>query len=252
MLLLFAAIFTSCVPQKKIKYLQREQESDTTTFNPVKLDVNYLIQTRDNLYIKVYSLDPNASMFFNKQGTGGGNYNDYANDASIYLNSYSVDDEGNIEFPIIGKISVKGKTVKEIQTYLQGVVSEYLKEVAVVVKLVNFKVTLVGEVMRPGEFTFYQNQVNIFEAIAMAGDMGEFANRSNIALIRKTKDGSMVHYLDLNKINILHSEFYYLQPNDILYIAPLGYKRWGLGSVFPWALVLASISTTLLLINYFK
>jgi polysaccharide export outer membrane protein len=86
----------------------------------------------------------------------------------------------------------------------------------------------------------------------MAGDMGEFANRSNIALIRKTKDGSMVHYLDLNKINILHSEFYYLQPNDILYIAPLGYKRWGLGSVFPWALVLASISTTLLLINYFK
>ncbi|MCX6277348.1 MAG: polysaccharide biosynthesis/export family protein [Bacteroidetes bacterium] len=250
-LLVIAAVFSSCVPQKRIKYLQRKQEQDTAVFYQTKRDMNYLIQSRDNLYIRVYSLDPNASLFFNKQSSSS-SYNDYANDASIYLNSYAVDDEGNIEFPIIGKVNVKGKTVNEINAIVLKLVSDYLKEVAVVVKLVNFKVTVVGEVMRPGEYTFYQNQVNLWEAISMAGDLGEFANRTKVALIRKTKDGSRVHYLDLTQENILRSEFYYLQPNDVLYISPLGYKRWGLGSTFPWAMILASISTTLLLINYFK
>jgi polysaccharide export outer membrane protein len=251
LLIVLVAVFSSCVPQKKIKYLQRQQESDSTVFYPAKSEMNYLVQTKDNLYIRVYSLDPNASLFFNKT-SGTGSYNDYANDASIYLNSYAVDEDGNIEFPIIGKVTVKGKTVYEIQAMVLKLVGEYLKEVAVVVKLVNFKVTIVGEVNRPGEFTFYQNQVNLFEAISMAGDMGEFANRGKVALIRKTKHGSTVHYVDLNREDILRSDFYYLQPNDIIYISPLGYKRWGLGSTFPWAIILASVSTTLLLINYFK
>ena len=257
-LLVIAAVFSSCVPQKRIKYLQKQQKKDTVMYYPAKMDANYRIQVKDNLYIRVYSLDPNSSLFFNKQ-SGSANYNDYANDASIYLNSYSVDDEGNIEFPIIGKVTVKGMNVGEINTLIMKLVSEYLKEVAVVVKLVNFKVTIVGEVGRPGQFTFYQNQVNLFEALSMAGDMSEFANRGKVALIRKTKDGSSVHYLDLNQEDILKSDYYYLQPNDILYILPLGYKRWGLGSTFPWAImlasvstILASVSTTLLLINYFK
>jgi polysaccharide export outer membrane protein len=94
--------------------------------------------------------------------------------------------------------------------------------------------------------------VNLFEAVSQAGDMTEFANRSDVALIRKTKNGSEVHYLNLNEADILRSPYYYLQPNDIIYISPLGYKRWGLGSTFPWAIILASVSTTLLLINYFK
>jgi polysaccharide export outer membrane protein len=246
-----ATVFSSCVPQKRIKYLQKQQNKDTVMYYPAKMDANYRIQVKDNLYIRVYSLDPNSSLFFNKQSSGG-SYNDFANDASIYLNSYSVDDEGNIEFPIIGKVTVKGMNVGEINTLIMKLVSDYLKEVAVVVKLVNFKVTVVGEVRRPGEYTFYQNQVNLFEAISMAGDMDEFANRSKVALIRKTKDGSTVHYLDINQEDILKSEFYYLQPNDIIYISPLGYKRWGLGSTFPWAMIMATISTTLLLINYFK
>jgi polysaccharide export outer membrane protein len=250
--LLLVFLFSSCVPQKKIKYLQRKQASDTVVWQSAKNEKNYLIQTRDNLYIRVYSLDPNASMYFNKQAASGGSYNDYANDASIYLNSYAVDDDGNIEFPIIGKVQVKGKTVKEVNEAIQRLVSEYMKEVAVVVKLVNFKVTILGEVGRPGEFTFYQNQVNIFEALSMAGDMTEFANRAEVALVRKTKTGSEVHYLNLNEQEILTSPYYYLQPNDIIYISPLGYKRWGLGSTFPWAIILASVSTTLLLINYFK
>jgi polysaccharide export outer membrane protein len=243
------ALFASCVTQKQVKYLQKQQAQDTTNFFSNKQNADYKLQPKDNLYIKVFSLDEKTYAFFNKQG--GSSYNDFVSDASIYLNSYTVNSEGNIDFPIIGKVYVKDLTLDQIKDVFQKLIDEYLKETMVVVKLVNFKITVVGEVMRPGQSTVYQENVNIFEAISLAGDMTSFADRSHVALIRQTKDGSRVYYLDLNSINILNSEFYYLKPNDILYIAPLGVKRWGFDT-FPWALVFSAISTALLLINYFK
>lgn len=248
---LFAVLLSSCVPQKKIKYLQKVQAKDTTSFTANLRNTDYKIQAKDNLYIRVFALDEKAFLFFNKQ-SGTGSYNDFANDASIYLNSYSVNSEGNIDFPIVGKVYVRDLTVMQVKTILQQLIGEYLKETTVVVKMVNFRVTMVGEVMRPGEFTIYKDDLNVFEAISLAGDMTEFANRGRVALIRQVKGGSQVHYLDLTSDKILSSEFYYLHPNDIVYISPLGYKRWGLGSTFPWAIVLSSVTTALLLINYIK
>lgn len=249
--LLFALVLSSCVPQKKIKYLQKQQKEDTASFYANKRNVDYKIQPKDNLYIRVFSLDEKSYFFFNKQ-SGSSSYNDYANDASIYLNSYSVNTDGFIDFPLLGKIFVKDLNVDQVKTLMQQLINEYLIETTVIVKLVNFKVTLVGEVNRPGEYTIYKDDIGIFEAISLAGDMTEFANRGKVALIRQTKSGSQVYYLDMNSDKILNSDFYYLQPNDILYITPLGYKRWGFGPTFPWAIVLTSISTALLLINYFK
>jgi polysaccharide export outer membrane protein len=250
--LLFAAlVLSSCVPQKKIKYLQKKQATDTAYFYTNKRNVDYKIQAKDNLYIRVFSLDEKAFWFFNKS-SGTGSYNDYANDASIYLNSYSVTSDGYIDFPIIGKIFVEGLNVDQVKSMIQKLVNEYIKETNVVVKMVNFRITVVGEVMRPGEFTIYKDDINIFEALSLAGDLTEFANRNRVALIRQVKGGSKVYYLDLTSDKLLNSDYYYLQPSDIIYITPLGYKRWGLGSTFPWAIVLASISTTLLLINYFQ
>ncbi len=250
--LLFAVLISSCVPQKKIKYLQKQQAKDTTSAIHVsKRDADYKIQPKDNLYVRVYALDEKAYLFFNKQ-SGSSSFNDFANDASIYLNSYDVNEEGYIDFPIVGKVLVKGLTIFQVRTVLQEMIGEYLKETTVVVKTVNFKITMLGEMMRPGQFTIYKDDINIFEALSMAGDMTEFANRTRVAIIRQIKDGSQVHYLDLTSENILSSPYYYLQPNDIVYVSPLGYKRWGLGSAFPWAIVLGAVSTTLLLINYIK
>ena len=247
----FIIILSSCVPQKKIKYLQKLQQQDTVSFHNNKRDVDYKVQPRDNIYIRVFALDEKAFNFFNKQ-SGNNSFNDYANDASIYLNSYSISNEGNIDFPIVGKVYVKDLTIEQIKTILQQLISEYLKEITVVVKMVNFKVTVLGEVTRPGEFTIYKDDINLFEALALASDLSEFGNRAKVALIRQTKGGSQIHYLDLTSDKILNSPYYYLQPNDIIYVSPLGYKRWGLGSTFPWAIVLGSITTALLMINYFK
>jgi polysaccharide export outer membrane protein len=162
-----------------------------------------------------------------------------------------VNDSGYIDFPLAGKIFVKDLKVEEAKARIQTVVNEYLKNVLVTVKMVNFQLNILGEVRKPGNYTINQDKINIFEAISLAGDLNEFANRHKVALVRQTKEGSKVVYLNLNSIEILSSPYYYLEPNDILYFAPLGVKRFGT-ETFPWALVFSAITTTLLLISYLK
>lgn len=244
-------VFTSCVTQKQVRYLQKMQKGDTTSTYRRQGDNLYKIHPKDNLYIRIYSLDEKTYLFFNRQSGTASTYSEYSSDAAIYLNSYSVSDSGTIDFPIIGKLKVAGSTIEEVRKNLQARVNEYLKETSVVVKIVNFNVTVLGEVGNPGEKKVYQDKVNLFEALSMAGDMTDFANRSRVALIRQTEHGSKVVYLNLNSDNILASEYYFLMPNDIIYVAPLGIKRWGTVT-FPWALTFSAISTALLLINYLK
>jgi polysaccharide export outer membrane protein len=250
LLLIVALAFTGCVPQKKIKYLQKQQKEDTTSSFVNKRSVDYKVQPKDNLYIKIWSLDEKSILFLNRQ-SGAGSYNDYANDASIYLNSYSVTNEGNIDFPLVGKIYVKDLTIEQVKQVIQKFVDEYLSQSTVIVKMVNFNVTMVGEINRPGQYKIYQDEITIFEALSMAGDLTDFANRNKIALIRATPEGSKVYYIDLTSDKILNSEFYYLVPNDIIYASPLKIKQWGFAT-FPYAVVFGAISTALLLINYFK
>jgi len=247
---LILLIFASCVPQKKIKYLQTLQEQDTTnTYDNIR-PLDYKIQPYDNLYIRIFSLDEKTFMFFNMV-SGANAYNTYTSDASIYLNSYSVDKDGYIDFPIVGRVNVRELTVEQVKNVLQKKVDEYLTETMVVVKMVNFNITILGEVHKPGQIKIYQDEINIFEAIAMAGDLTDYANRNKIALVRQTPNGSKVHYLDLTKADIMSSEYFYMMPNDIIYAAPLGIKQWGFAT-FPYALVFGAITTGLLLINYFK
>ncbi len=243
---------TSCVTQRQVKYLQKAQKTDTSSVYHNIRAYDYRIQPMDNLYIRIYSLDEKTYLFFNRQSVSGGNISsEYTTDAAIYLNSYSVNDSGFIDFPVIGKIFVMGSTLDQAKQIIQKHLNEYLKETSVVVKMVNFNITVLGEVRTPGEKKIYQDKVNIFEAISMAGDLNDFGNRARVALIRQTTHGSKVIYLNLNRDNILASEYYYLMPNDIIYVAPMGIKRWGT-ETFPWALVFSALSTALLLINYFK
>jgi len=163
-----------------------------------------------------------------------------------------VNDSGYIDFPLIGKVFVKDLKVDQAKNMMQSLVNEYLKNVTVTLKMVNFNITVLGEVRKPGNYKIYQDKINVFEVVSLAGDLTEFANRQKVALIRQTKEGSRVIYLNLNSIDILHSEYYFLEPNDILYLSPLGIKRWGEAETFPWSLVFSAISTTLLLYYYFK
>jgi polysaccharide export outer membrane protein len=241
----------SCVSQKQVKYLQRKQKEDTTHSYRNHRTSDYKIQPHDNLYIRIFGLDEKSYLFFNKQSGVANNTAAESSEIGLYLDSYVVNDSGYIDFPLIGKIFVKDLKIDQAKIMMQSLVNEYLKDVIVTLKIVNFNVTVLGEVKKPGSYKVYQDKINVFEVVSLAGDLTEFANRSKVALIRQTKEGSRVIYLDLNSIEILNSEYYYLEPNDILYIAPLGIKRWGT-ETFPWALIFGAISTALLLINYLK
>jgi polysaccharide export outer membrane protein len=249
-----AFLLSSCVSQKRIKYLQQKEE-DTTTFFEARKTAEYKIQPKDNLYIRIMSLDERTNELFNSMApstSGAGGSAGYGSqNASLYLTSYSVSEEGYIEFPILGKVFIKELTVEQTKNLLQQLVDEYIKEAVVIVKMVNYKITILGEAKTPGQIPIYQDKVNIFEAISMAGDLTDFANREKVILVRQVKGGSKTFYLDLNSNKILNSELYYLAPNDILYISPLRVKQYGFAT-FPYALVFSSITLIITLLTFFQ
>jgi len=243
-------MLASCVPQKKVLYMQARNEADTVTKYQNERKIDYRIQSGDNLYIRVVSMDDKTNILLNSMG-GSGNYSAINSDASIYLNSYMVNNDGYVQFPLTGKVYVKNLTVAGVRSAIQKKLNEYLKESVIIVKLVNYNITLLGEVRRPGQYKIYQNNINLFEAVSMAGDLTDFAKRNKVAIIRQTKDGSSVHYVDLTQRDVLESPFFYLKPNDIIYVGPVRGKQFAFAN-FPYAVVFSAISTGLLLWNVLK
>ena len=245
---LAAILLSSCVPMKKIRYLQdagNDQEPKTEFSNKTDT-VEYRVHKGDNLYINVNTLE-DKNNYFNDINIGGNFYYE----SSIYLNSYSVNDSGYVEFPLIGKVLVDNLTIEEIQNQLQQKVDEYIKNTVVIVKLANFRISMLGEFNHPGKYVVYQDKINVFEAIAMAGDMTDFARRNQVMLIRQSENGVKTKRLNLNDYSLLESEYYYLMPNDIIYVEPLRGKQFAF-SEFPYLLILTTITTTVLLLDYFQ
>jgi polysaccharide export outer membrane protein len=246
-LLLAAAVLSSCVSSKRIRYLQdpKDKKEARTEFQKPEAGV-YLVHKGDNLFIQVNALEDKNNYFDEPGGA-----TNYYTEQGIYLNSYTVSDSGYVEFPLIGKVMVNGLTVEEVQKELQNRVDEYVKNTVVMVKLANFRISMLGEFNKPGKYLVYQDRVTIFEAISMAGDMTDFAKRNSVLLVRQTDNGMKTRRLNLNDYSLLESEYYYLMPNDLIYVEPLKGKAFAF-SEFPYALVFSVITTTLLLIEYLK
>ncbi len=134
---------------------------------------------------------------------------------------------------------------------LQAKVEDYVKNTVVIVKLANFRISMMGEFKNPGKYLVYQDKINIFEAIAMAGDMTDFAKRNKVLLVRQSEKGVKTYRINLNDYSLLESDLYYLMPNDMVYVEPLKGKQFAF-SEFPYVLILSTITTTLLLISYFQ
>lgn len=240
-------MFTSCVPQKKILYLQNEQLPYDSALMSVVYEnertFDYKVQPGDNLYIRIASLDEKFSAYFNFMNQGGtmtsSSYS--SGNPSIYLNGYTVGADGNIGLPFVGNVYVKDLTVDEIQAKVQEIMNEYLTETVVYVKLGVFNLTILGEVMRPGQYQIYQSDINIFQAIALAGNATDFANKASVKIIHQTPKGSQIVRVNLNDADILSSPEYYLKPNDIIYIEPLKTKQFGFTSV-PYGTIISAIS----------
>ena len=167
----------------------------------------------------------------------------------MYLKGYIVDAEGYITLPIIGSIQVKDMVIADIQETVQQSLNEYMKETTVYVKLGNFSITILGEVTRPGQYQVFQPDINIFQAIALAGNATDFANKANIKIIHQTPKGSQIVRVNINDADILSSPDYYLKPNDIVYVEPLKLKQYGFTSL-PYGTIFSAISLIITCITF--
>jgi polysaccharide export outer membrane protein len=239
----------SCIPQKKLRYLQEVEDSQVDT-TKTEIDMNYHLKPDDEVYIQVNSIDPKTYAFFNGGG-GRTNLNQMNNDIGLYLNSYTISDSGFVELPVVGKIAIAGLTIRNAQAAVEAKLKNYLTEVSVVLKLSGFRITLIGEVKRPGRYTPYVSQLNIFEALALSGDMTSYGNRERVMIIRKSKGKEDVFIVNLLDKNILNSEYYHLLPNDVIYVESLNAKTWGFEQ-FPYVLILSTITTFIALMSLIR
>lgn len=218
----------------------------------------YLIKPFDNLYLSILTLDPQVNQLFNPSTVGGngmtsGTQQMYGDRASQYINGYMVTEEGFVSLPILGLIKVTGLNLQEAQEQIKQRAEEYLKEPNVKVKVLNFKVNVTGEVVKPDLYYNYEGNLNIIDAISMAGGITQFANLQDVLVIRHNENETKTYNLNLTNKSVYLSNVFYLQPNDIVYVKPNKYKRSNENSNI-YSLILSTVSTVLvaatLLIKY--
>lgn len=210
---------------KQVAYFQNADEADLTGS---KRPFDAHIMPKDYLQITVHALDPRASDLFNLnvQTTTGTTATSYAsNSTQLYL----VDNDGNIQFPVVGKIALSGLTVRQAEERIMDKIAPYFTQNAgamVTVKMQNYVVTVTGEVANPKSITVPTEKISILEAIAQASDLTIYGRRDNVMLIREDATGAkVVHRFNLNDANVLNDPYYYLQQNDVVYVEPNEVKK---------------------------
>lgn len=238
---------TSCITSKKLTYLQSGTiVSDTVnTYEPEA----YKIKPFDNIYIKVVTPDPQWSDMFNTVKSTESSSS--MSELNADLISYSVDKEGKINIPFAGEFDVAGKSVIQVKKELEAMLKAYVTDASVTVKMVNNYVSIIGEVKLPGKYPIYKERLNIFQALAMAGDLGEYSDRQKIKVIRQIDNRTIVKEFSLTDRKILESEFFYVMPNDVIYSEPMKGRFFQMNA-FPYSVVLSVITTFILFLNVIK
>jgi polysaccharide export outer membrane protein len=253
-LILIILLGMSCTSQQKLAYLSNLPETDgQETFTMEVPD--YKIQPRDILYITVKAMMPDGTIndFLISARNAGGIYISQG-ESGGYLYGYDVNSEGNIVLPAVGPIKVGGLTLEETRILLQASADKVFKNATVECKLLSFKFTVIGEVRAPGTYINYNNYLTVLEAIGRAGGLGDYGNRNRVLVVRPYDKGTKTFRLNLQDKNILSSQAYFLLPNDVVIVEPLKQKIFNMNLPtvsFILTALTSTITTTLLLINYF-
>ncbi len=201
--------FGSCVSKKSIVYLNNISERVPTnnTYTP-------MIQKDDILYIKVTSAEPKAVEPYNLDTSIGGQL------ISSEKFTYLVDSSGAINFASIGLVNVANKTVNDVKNIIQNRLQEFVSDAVVNIRIMNFKVSVLGEVNKPGIVNVTGQRMTVLEAIAMCGDLTLFGKRNNILIMRESKGVKTTAHIDITKPDFINSDYYYLDQNDVVYVEP--------------------------------
>ncbi|WP_333819581.1 polysaccharide biosynthesis/export family protein [Ohtaekwangia sp.] len=225
---------------------RKETPRDTILRSHAMQIQEYRIQPLDNLNIQFQSLTGEDYDFFSKampRAAGGTSL------SSSALAGIIVDANGHIEYPVVGKIKVSGLTVFQAQDSIKKIASEFLRDVVVRVRLLNFRYTVLGEVNSESTIVSGNTRLTMMEAIGLAGGLTELADRSYVKVVRQSGSESKIFYVDLLKEDYIESPFYYVQQNDVIIVPPLRQRPFKKYFASNLALITATISTILFIVN---
>lgn len=240
LLLLFPLLMASCVTSRKVNLLQESGKHRIPTYADTLSYEDYKIRIGDRLYIYVYSIDERVSQMFNASSNGAnsaqlrhgmGNSN-----GSYDLYTYLVYEDGTIDYPMVGKLPVRGKTTRQVKELLENALMEYVQDrtdyklLSVEVNIVRRSFSVISD-HGSGVFDMQKEKVTIYEALAMAGDIGDFGDRSKVRIVREIEGETRVKVFDVRSEDIINSEFYYIEPNDVIYIQRIKGQSFGINSV---------------------
>lgn len=216
---LIISFLSSCVTSKTINYLQKPG-FDIPAYKDSISFTDYRLRIGDRIFVKIFSTDDMTNALFNAGMSGNNAMMMSGGGAGSDLYTYLVEESGSIAFPMIGDVAVVGKTVREATIALEKAIEPLFKFSSVELRVLNRSFSVIGN----GNSAFInmpQEKINIFKALALAGDVGMFDDRSRIRVLRETENGVQVKMFDLRSIDLLHSEYFYIEPNDVIYIQPL-------------------------------
>lgn len=228
----------SCVTARKVNYMQ-EPDKQIPSYADTLAFEDYQLRIGDRLYVYVYSLDENIQKMYNAGGSNASQMRQQMSQGGTYgsydLYTYLVDEEGNMDFPTIGKVFVQGLTTREVKHKLEQELSTLLQDlpgyntISVEVNIVNRSFSIIGA--QSGRYMINKEKMTIFEALAMAGNLGEFNSRKEIKLVREKNGVTTIKTFDVRSKDIVNSEFYYIEPNDIIYIRQIPGYSFGINHV---------------------
>ena len=242
-ILLLVLLFSvsSCVTNKDLEYFRTSKD-----VSKVKLNTNeYRLQVGDLISVQISTVTEQQHDFFNKEQTS----NSQLMMQNPYLYGYLVKEGGFLDLPSLGKVKAEGFTLRELENIIKQIAVSYFEQPIVKLNIINFEVSVLGAVNNPGNYKVVNPEANVLYALSLANDMTEYGNRKRVKVIRNNKEENRIFYVDLTDMRTLNNPNFMLQPNDVIYVAPLN-KRFYAFTNLP-NLISMSISaiTLYLLIN---
>ena len=234
-------IFSSCITNRDLEYIRSNKE-----LNKEKVDMqDYRLQVGDLLSVQIITTTEQQHDFFNQEKTS----NSQLMMKNPYMYGYLIKEDGNLDLPSFGIVKAEGFTLRELENVIKQIAISYFEQPVVKLNIVNFEISILGEVNNPGTFTIVNPKVNILYALSLAGDITQFGNRGQVKIIRNENKINRVFYVDLTNQEVLNNADFMLQPNDIIYVAPLRKKFYAFNNITNVVSMSLSAVTLYLLIN---
>ena len=240
-LFLLIFIFSSCITNRDLEYIRSHKEMKEEKSNLQA----YRLQKGDLLSVQISTTTEQQHDFFNKESS----VNSQIMLQNPYLYGYLIKEDGNLDLPSLGVVKAAGFTLSELETVIKSMAVSYFENPVVRLNIINFEVTVLGEVNNPGTFKIVDSEANILYALSLSNDITKFGNRRKVKVIRNENDLNRVFYVDLTNKDALNNADFMLHPHDIIYVAPLRKKFYAFNNITNIVSISLSVVTLFLLIN---